>query len=59
MEVMALSMTVIIETESIVGEKWLFEYKLQEYKSKVPRRRFYDYRKKNVCLREEIRKNSL
>lgn len=57
LEVMALSMTVIVETESIVGGKWLFEYKLQEYKSKVPRRWFYDYRKKNVCLREEICKN--
>lgn len=53
MEVMALSMTVIIETESIVGEKWLFEYKLREYKSKVPRRWFYDYRKKTyACVRK-------
>lgn len=50
---MALFMTVIIETESIVGEKWLFEYKLREYKSKVPRRWFYDYRKKTyACVRK-------
>ena len=34
LEVVALSLTA--ETESIDSEKWLFEYKLQEYKDCIP-----------------------
>lgn len=34
LEVVALSMTA--EAESIDSEKWLFDYKLQEHKSKIP-----------------------
>ena len=44
----ALSLTA--ETESIDSEKWLFDYKLQEYKDCIPnlisRRQFNDRRKK-------------
>ena len=50
LEVVALSLTA--ETESIDSEKWLFDYKLQEYKSNIPnlisRRQFNDRRKKTA-----------
>lgn len=54
LEVVALSLTA--ETESIDSEKWLFNYKLQEYKDSIPnlisRRLFNDRRKKRqVCVR--------
>ena len=59
LEVIALSLTA--ETESIDSERWLFEYKLQEYKDNIPnlisRRQFNDRRKKTAGLCEEIRKN--
>ena len=55
---MALSLTA--ETESIDSEKWLFDYKLQEYKGCIPnlisRRQFNDRRKKTAGLCEELRK---
>ena len=58
LEVVALSLTA--ETESIDNEKWLFDYKLQEYKDSIPnlisRRQFNDRRKKTVALCEELRK---
>ena len=58
LEVVALSLTV--ETESIDSKKWLFDYKLQEYKSNIPnfisRRQFNDRRKKMARLCEELRK---
>ena len=58
LEVVALSLTV--ETESIDSKKWLFDYKLQEYKSNIPnfisRRQFNDRRKKTAGLCEELRK---
>ena len=58
LEVVALSLTV--ETESIDSKKWLFDYKLQEYKSNIPnfisRRQFNDQRKKTAGLCEELRK---
>ena len=58
LEVVALSLTA--ETESIDSEKWLFEYKLQEYKDNIPnlisRRQFNDRRKKTAGLCEELRK---
>lgn len=48
------------ETESIDSEKWLFDYKLQEYKDCIPnlisRRQFNDRRKKTAGLCEELRK---
>ena len=48
LEVVALSLTA--ESESIDSEKWLFDYKLQEYKDKIPnlisRRQFNDCRKR-------------
>lgn len=48
------------ETESIDSEKWLFDYKLQEYKDSIPnlisRRQFNDRRKKTSGLCEELRK---
>ena len=54
----ALSLTA--ETESIDSEKWLFDYKLQEYKESIPnlisRRLFNDRRKKTSGLGEELRK---
>ena len=54
----ALSLTA--ETESIDSEKWLFDYKLQEYKDNIPnlisRRQFNDRRKKTSGLCEELRK---
>lgn len=54
LEVVALSLTA--ETESIDSEKWLFDYKLQEYKDNIPnlisRRQFNDRRKKTAgCVR--------
>lgn len=58
LEVVALSLTA--ETESIDSEKWLFDYKQQEYKSNIPnlisRRQFDDRRKKTARLCEELRK---
>lgn len=58
LEVVALSLTA--ETESIDSEKWLFDYKLQEYKDNIPnlisRRQFNDRRKKTAGLCEELRK---
>ena len=58
LEVVALSPTA--ETEIIDSEKWLFDYKLQEYKSNIPnlisRRQFNDRRKKMARLCEELRK---
>lgn len=56
LEVVALSLAA--ETESIDSEKWLFDYKLQEYRDKMPslisRRQFNDRRKKTAGLCEEI-----
>ena len=50
LEVVALSLTT--ETESIDSEKWLFDYKLQEYKDNIPnlisRRQFNDRKKKTA-----------
>lgn len=58
LEVVALSLTA--ETESIDSERWLFDYKLQEYKSNISnlisRRQFNDRRKKTARLCEELRK---
>jgi len=58
LEVVALSLAA--ESESINSEKWLFEYRLQEYKDKLPtlisRRQFNDLRKNTAGLCEEIRK---
>ena len=58
LEVVALTLTA--ESESIDSENWLFEYKLQEYKDKIPnlisRRQFNDRRKTTAGLCEEIRK---
>ena len=58
LEVVALSLTA--ESESIDSEKWLFDYKLQEYKDCIPnlisRRQFNDRRKKTAGLCEKIRK---
>ena len=55
---MALSLTA--EAEGIDSEKWLFDYKLQEYKDNIPnlisRRQFNDRRKKTAGLCEELRK---
>jgi len=59
LEVAALSLTA--EAESIDSEKWLFDYRLQEHKSKFPnlisRRQFNDRRKKTAGLCEKIRKS--
>nr|WP_278785815.1 IS982 family transposase [Prevotella histicola] len=59
LEVVALSLAAA-ESESINSEKWLFEYRLQEYKDKLPtlisRRQFNDLRKNTAGLCEEIRK---
>lgn len=53
-------MSLAAESESIDSEKWLFDYKLQEYKEKFPnlisRRQFNDRRKKTAGLCEKIRK---
>ena len=58
LEVVALSLTA--ETESIDSEKWLFDYKLQEYKDSIPnlisRRQFNGRRKKTAGLCEELHK---
>ena len=58
LEIVALSLAA--EAESIDSEKWLFEYKLQEYRDRIPnlisRRQFNDRRKKTAELCEEIRK---
>lgn len=58
LEVEALSLTV--ETESIDSKKWLFDYKLQVYKSNISnhisRRQFNDRKKKTAGLCEELRK---
>ena len=58
LEVVALSLTA--ESEIIDSEKWLFDYKLQEYKDKIPnlisRRQFNDHRKNTAGLCEDIRK---
>jgi len=58
LEVVALSLTA--ESESIDSEKWLFDYKLQEYKDKIPnlisRRQFNARRKNTAGLCEDIRK---
>ena len=61
LEIVALSLTA--ETESIDSEKWLFDYKLQEYqeyKDSIPnlisRRQFNDRKKKTAGLCEELRK---
>ena len=58
LEVVALSLTA--ETESVDSEKWLFDYKLQEYKANIPnlisRRLFNDRRKKTAGLCEELRR---
>ena len=58
LEIVALSLAA--EAESIDSEKWLFEYKLQEYRDWIPnlisRRQFNDRRKKTAELCEEIRK---
>ena len=60
LEVVALSLTA--ETESIDSEKWLFDYKLQEYKDNIPnlisRRQFNDRRKKTV-IKNDLRSYSL
>ena len=58
LEVVALSLTA--ESESIDSEKWLFDYKLQEYKDKIhnliSRRQYNDRRKNTAGLCEDIRK---
>lgn len=58
LEVVALTLTA--ESESIDSENWLFEYKLQEYKDRIPnlisRRQFNDRRKSTAGLCEAIRK---
>ena len=58
LEVVALSLAA--ESESIDSEKWLFDYKLQEYKEQIPnlisRRQFNERRKKTAGLCEAIRK---
>ena len=56
------ALSLAIETESIDSEKWLFDYKLQEYKDSIPnlisRRQVNDRRKKTAGLCEELRKNN-
>ena len=58
LEIVGLSLAA--EAESIDSEKRLFEYKLQEYRDRIPnlisRRQFNDRRKKTAELCEEIRK---
>lgn len=58
LEVVALSLAA--ESESIDSENWLFEYKLQEYRDKIPnlisRRQFNDRRKSAAGLCEAIRR---
>ena len=56
----AVAFSLAAETESIDSEKWLFEYRIQEYKDKFPtiisRRQFNDRRKDAAGLCEEIRR---
>ena len=58
LEVVALSLAA--ESESIDSENWLFEYKLQEHRDKIPnlisRRQFNDRRKSTAGLCEAIRR---
>ena len=42
------ALSLAIEAESIDSEKWLFEYKLQEYKDRIPNLISYDLSKANV-----------
>ena len=42
------ALSLAIENESIDSEKWLFEYKLQEYKDRIPNLISYDLSKANV-----------
>ena len=42
------ALSLAIETESIDSEKWLFDYKLQEYKDRIPNLISYDLSKANV-----------
>ena len=42
------ALSLAIETERIDSEKWLFEYKLQEYKDRIPNLISYDLSKANV-----------
>ena len=42
------ALSLAIETESIDSDKWLFEYKLQEYKDRIPNLISYDLSKANV-----------
>ena len=42
------ALSLAIETESSDSEKWLFEYKLQEYKDRIPNLISYDLSKANV-----------
>ena len=42
------ALSLAIETASIDSEKWLFEYKLQEYKDRIPNLISYDLSKANV-----------
>ena len=42
------ALSLATETESIDSEKWLFEYKLQEYKDRIPNLISYDLSKANV-----------
>ena len=48
------------ETGRVDGEEFFFDYKLQEYKDRIPnlisRRQFNDRRKKTAGLCEELRK---
>lgn len=57
LEVVALSLAA--ETESIDSEKWLFDYKLQEYRDKMPnlisRRQFNAERKQQDCVKRYAR----
>lgn len=61
LEVVALSLAA--ESESIDSEKWLFDYKLQEYKDKIPNliscRQLNDRRKNTAGLCEDIQRESL
>ena len=42
------ALSLALETESIDSEKWLFEYKLLEYKDRIPNLISYDLSKANV-----------
>ena len=61
LEVVALSLTA--ETESIDSEKWLFDYKLQEYKITFPisyqgDNSMTEERKRQDCVRNYVRELS-